>query len=119
MTIFKKSIAIMLFILPLGLFNNVSWAEEVEAAAPAATVTAGDVINHLNKAIPWLENGDVANATRHIKLAREAIAGIEGDSPELKSAKNSLVSALVHSKKGHPQQSIEAINKAIASLHAL
>lgn len=118
MTIFKKYFTIMLFILPLALFNNVSWAEE--GKAPVAQASASDAIGHLNKAIPWLENGDVANATTHIKLARAAVENMPGgDSPALKSAKSSLLSALIHSKQGHPEQSIEAINKAIESLQTL
>lgn len=113
MTIFKKHITLTLFILSLGLFNNVSWAEETEA--PVTKASSSDVINHLNKAITWLENGDVANATTHIKMARTTVDDM-AETPNLKSVKSSLISALIHSKKGHPEKSIEAINKAIKSL---
>ncbi len=118
MTIFKKFFTIMLFLLPLGLFTNVSWAEE--GKAPVAQASASDAIAHLNKAIPWLEKGDVANGTTHIKMARAIVGSMpSSDNPDLKSAKSSLVNALIHSKQGHPEQSIEAINKAIVSLQAL
>ncbi len=119
MTIFKKYFTIILFILPLGLFNNVSWAEEGEAPAPVAQASASDVIAHLNKAIPFLKNGDVANATTHIKMARSTFLAMPGsDSPKLKSVKSDLFNALVHSKKGHPEKSLDAVNKAIATLQA-
>lgn len=117
MTIFKKYFTIMLFILPLGLFNNVSWAED---EVIVATASVSDVIGHLNKAISYLDNGDVANATAHIKIARRNVEDMpDGESPGLKSVKSSLISALIHSKKGHPKKSIEAINKTIKSLQAL
>ena len=71
----------MLFILPLGLFNNVCWAEEDNAPVAKTSSSSSDVIYHLDKATPFLENGDVANATAHIKHARTAVQDIPGDSP--------------------------------------
>lgn len=111
MTNVKKNLAVLLFILPLCLFNTSSWAKEAKAAA-----TPAEVIAHLNKAMPFLENGDVANGTTHIRMARNACKTMPHDDAGMKSVLNELTMALIHSKKGHPKPSIEAINKAIAGL---
>ncbi len=97
-----------MLILALCLFNTASWAEESKAAANPA-----EVISHLNNALVFLKNGDVANATTHIKFARRITMSMTGDSPDLKAAKTTLFKALKYSKEGAPEKSTEEINNTI------
>jgi hypothetical protein len=107
MTFIKKYSSLIILTLSLGLFNTASLAEESQAPG------ISEIISHLNSALPFLKNGDVANATTHIKFARRISNRMTGDSPDLKAAQNTLFNALKHSKEGDPEKSAEKINSAI------
>lgn len=108
MSFVKKYTSLIMLILSLGLFNTASWAEENQATAGPS-----EVIAHLNQALPFLKNGDVANATTHIQFARRISDNMTSDNPDLKTAKNTLFQALKYSKQGKPEKSIEKVNETI------
>jgi len=108
MSFVQKYSSLIMLIISLGLFNTASWAEE--GKAPASPT---EVISHLNSALVFLKNGDVANATTHIKFARRISNSMTGDSPDLKAAKSTLFKALKYSKEGAPEKSTEEINNTI------
>ncbi len=111
MKLVTKYLSLVMLIITLGLFNSAAYAE----ASPAAS----EIIGHLNQALPFLQNGDVANATTHIKFARRVSNNMKGDSPELKKAKNVLFQVLKYSKQGEPEKTIEAIEEAKALFEKL
>ena len=115
MSLIKKYFSLLALLVTLGLFTTASWAEESQAPAGGPA----EIISHLKQALPFLENGDVANATAHIKLARRMANEMNDSSPQLKAAKNSLFQALVQSKKGNPKKSITEINSSIESFQKL
>ncbi len=114
MSFVKQYSSLILLILSIGLFSTASWAEESQAPAGAS-----EIIAHLNNALPFLKNGDVANATTHIKFARRISNSMKGDSSDLKTAKSTLFNALKSSKMGDPVKSAEEIEKAITLFQKL
>jgi len=111
MKLVAKYLSLAMLIITLGFFNSAAYAE--------ASQQASEIIGHLNQALPFLQNGDVANATTHIKFARRVSNNMNGDSAELKKAKNTLFQVLKYSKQGAPEKSIEAIKEAIALFEKL
>ncbi|MEE9354492.1 MAG: hypothetical protein V3U75_02785 [Methylococcaceae bacterium] len=116
MTNVKKYLAAVMLIFTFGILQSTAWAEKAAAPAPA---TAAEVITHLDAAMPFLENGDVANGTTHIRMARSACKTMSHEGEGMKSVLSDLTQALIHSKKGHPGPSMEAINKAKATLESM
>lgn len=112
MTLITKYLSLLMLVITFGFFNSVSYAEETSQAS-------SEIIAHLNQALPFLENGDVANATAHIKFARRVSNKMAGDSADLKKAKNMLFKALKYSKEGAPKKSIKMIQKTIALFEKL
>ncbi len=111
MKLVTKYVGLVLLVMTLGLFNSAAFAEGSQQAS--------EIIGHLNQALPFLQNGDVANATAHIKFARRVANNMAGDSPELKKAKNILFQSLKYSKQGAPEKSIAAIKEVIALFEKL
>jgi len=114
MSFVKQYSSLILLILSLGLTSTASWAEESQAPARVS-----EIVSHLNSALPFLKNGDVANATTHIKFARRISNSMKGDNSDLKAAKKTLFEALKSSKEGNPEKSAEEIKKAIALFQKL
>lgn len=115
MSFVKQYSSLLVLLLSLGLTSTASWAEESQAPAAGPS----EIIAHLNNALPFLKNGDVANATTHIKFARRISNSMTGDNADLKAAKGTLFKALLYSKKGDPDKSTEEINKTIALFQKL